>query len=223
MAPELSEEDVSRGCEAAKQYGVGSVTLRPADVQLAAQWLKGSAVTPFAVVSYPHGAATTAVKNYETRDLLQRGARGIETPLNYGKVVSRQFQYVEMELIQMVQECHRAGATLTLDIEFPMLTPDLRVIACKIARRSEVDRVRAVSLYGSGVPTREDLAFLSSRLGDLAVLDAGAWVRTLEDALLAYDCGASGFQTTDPAPILDAWKAELQRRQEAANPKPENE
>jgi deoxyribose-phosphate aldolase len=116
LAQDLPEEEVARGCELAKRYGAGAVTLRPADVQLGAQWLKGSGATVASVVSYPHGASTTAVKNYETRDLLQRGARAIETPLNLGKTISRQFQYVEMELIQMAQECHRAGATLTLDI-----------------------------------------------------------------------------------------------------------
>jgi deoxyribose-phosphate aldolase len=215
MAFDLSEEDVLRGCEMAKQYRVASVTLRPADVQLAGPWLKGSAVVPAAVVSYPHGAATTAVKNYETRDLLQRGARAIETPLNLGKVISRQFQYVEMELIQMAQECHRAGATLTLDIEFPTLAPDLRVIACKIAKRSEVDRVRAVSAFGEGRPSKEDLEFLATKLGDLVALDAGAWARTLEDALLAYGAGASSFQTTAAPAILDAWTAELKRREES--------
>jgi len=104
VAPDLSESDVARGCETAKQYGIGWVTLRPADVQLASQWLKGSAVIPVAAVSYPHGRRPPRSKNYETRDMLQRGARSIETPLNLGKVVSRQFQYVEMELIQMVQE-----------------------------------------------------------------------------------------------------------------------
>lgn len=217
VAPDLSETDVARGCETAKRYGIGWATFRPADVQLASQWLKGASVIPSAVVSYPHGAATTAVKNYETRDLLQRGARSVETPLNLGKVLSRQFQYVEIELIQIVQECHRAGATLTLSIEFPRLTtPDLRVIATKIARRTEVDRVRAVSLYGGDRVSREDLAFLAGKLGGLVALDAGGWVRTLDDAMLAYDYGATSFQTLDPAPILDAWKAELHRREEAA-------
>jgi deoxyribose-phosphate aldolase len=215
VAPALSEEEVARGCELAREYGVASVTLRPADVQLAAQWLKGSEVVPAGVVSYPHGASTTAVKNYETRDLLQRGARMIETPLNMGKVVSRQFQYVEMELIQMAQECHRAGATLTLDLEFPMLAPDLRVIACKIAKRSEVDRVRAVSAHGTGRPSREELQFLSLKLGDLTALDAGAWVETLEEALFVYECGATSFQTGNAAAILDAWRAELKRREQA--------
>lgn len=220
LAPNLPEEAVSRACDQARRDRIGAVTLRPADVQLASEWLKGSGVTPVGVVSYPHGAATTAVKNYETRDLLQRGARGIETPINLGKLISRQFQYVEMELIQMAQECHRAGAKLTLDIEWPALAPDLRIIACKIAKRSEVDKVRAVSAYGTGVPTPEDLRFLSERLGTLAALDGGAWVRTLEDALLAHECGAMSFQTLDPAPILEAWRGELKRREEIERASP---
>ena len=219
LAPDLSEEDVARGCEKAKAYGIASVTLRPADMQAASQWLRGSSVMPIAAVSYPHGAATTAVKNYETRDMLQRGAKGIETPLNLGKLRSRGFQYVEMELIQMVSECRRAGAGVTLDIEFPSLVePDLRVIACKIAKRTEVERVRAVSLYGTGKPSLEDMEFLKSKLGDAAKLDAGGWIRTLDDVQWALAAGAVSYQTTDPAPILDAWREELKRRAAVANP-----
>ena len=135
-----------------------------------------------------------------------------------GKMVSRQFQYVEMELIQMAQECHRASATLTLDIEFPTLAADLRVIVCKIAKRSEVDRVRAVSAHGQGTPSREDLEFLAFKLGDLAALDAGGWVRTLEEAMWVHEAGAASFQTTNAPAILDAWTVELKRRAELERP-----
>ena len=218
LAPDLTEDEVAHACQKAKRYGIASVTLRPLDVQLGSQWLKGSGVVPATVVSYPHGTATTAIKNYETRDLLQRGARMIETPLNLSKVLSRNFQYVELELIQMVTECKRAGATVTLDIELPSLAPDLRTIACKIAKRTEVDRVRAVSLFGPGRPSLEDLAFLKARLGELAQLDAGAWVRTLDEAEEAYNAGAASFQTTDPEPILAAWREKLKGMADATTP-----
>lgn len=214
LAPDLTERDVAEGCETAKRYGIGWVTLRPADVQTAVEFLKGSEVVPVAAVSYPHGAATTAVKNYETRDMLQRGAKSVETPLNMGKFRSRNFQYVEMELIQIVTECRRAGATVTLDIEFPSLAQDLRVIVSKIAKRTEVDRVRAVSLFGTGRPSAEDLRFLREKLGSYAALDAGGWVRSLDDAKAAFEAGAASFQTTEAGAILDAWRDELQRREQ---------
>jgi deoxyribose-phosphate aldolase len=216
LAPDLSEEEVSRGCDVARKYRIGFVTLRPCDVQLASQWLGNSGVVPVAAVSYPHGAATTAVKNYETRDMLQRGAKAIETPLAIGKLKSRSFQYLETEIIQIVTECRRAGASVTLDIEVASLALDLRVIACRIARRTEVDRVRAAALHPGSRPAPEDLAFLKSKLGDSTALDAGAWVRTLEDAKAAYQAGAVSFQTIDPAPILDAWREELKSRDQQA-------
>src|SRR4051812_30874690 len=52
LAPDFTEDDVARGCDLAKSYGIRSVTLRPADVQLASQWLSGSGVIAGAAVSY---------------------------------------------------------------------------------------------------------------------------------------------------------------------------
>ncbi len=216
LAPDLTEDDIARGCDLAKQYAIASVTLRPADMQLAAQFLSGRGITATAAISYPHGASTTATKNYEVRDMLQRGAKAVETPVNLGKLKSRAFQYIELEVMQIVTECRRAGAAVTLDLELPLLAADLRVIACKIARRTEVDRIRAASLYCSEHPTLADVQFLKSRASEAQSVDAGAWVRTLEDALAVYEAGASSFQTTDPAAILDAWKQELTNREAAA-------
>ena len=166
-----------------------------------------------AVVSYPHGAATTAVKVYETRDVLQRGAKIVETVLNVGKMVSRQFRYVETELLQMAQECHRNSATLVVDLELPWLSSDLRVIACRVAKRSEVDVVRASSLFGPSTYTIEDLKFLVEKCGEQVQVDAGHSVRKWEEAVAAYDAGCTGFQSINPTMILDEWHAELARRE----------
>jgi deoxyribose-phosphate aldolase len=152
------------------------------------------------------------VKLYETRDALGRGAKSIETVLNAGAMISRQFRYIETELLQMAQECHRAGATLIVDLELPWLAPDLRVIACRIARRAEVDVVRPASLFGPPGSTVEDLRFLLEKCGDLVKLDAGNLVRKWEEAETAYSVGCVGFQSTDPGPILESWRAELARR-----------
>ncbi len=216
VAPHLSDDDVARGCETARRYGVRSVTLRAADVQLASKWLEGSGVLPVAAIAYPHGAATTAVKNYEVRDALQRGARGVEAVVSLGKLRSRSFQYLELEISQMVTECRRAGATVTLDLELPALAAeDLRIIAAKIARRTEVDRVRAASLYCPGTVTAADFEWLRARMPDHVVVDAGP-ASELAHLLAAYEAGASGVQTVDAAAILDAWREELKRRQNAA-------
>ena len=88
------------------------------------------------VVSYPHGSSSTVGKLYETRDLLRRGVTEIDTVINLGKMISRQFQYVEMELQQMAEACHEGGAILKVAFENGYLTEDLKTIACKIVKRA---------------------------------------------------------------------------------------
>lgn len=216
LAPALTEEQVSQACGVAKKYRVGRITVRPADLDLVCEWMKGSGIPVCAAISYPHGADTTAVKLYAVRDALSRGARCVETVLNPGKVASRQFRYVESELMQMAQECRRHSAELVVDFELAGLPLDLRVIACRIARRAEVSWVRAGSLSGPSEYTMEDLQFIRERLGDLVELDAGPAVRTLADVQRAHEIGCSAFVTDDPGHILEAWTAELKRREAEA-------
>jgi deoxyribose-phosphate aldolase len=215
LDPSFSEDQVAQACGVARNRAVGRITVRPSDLDLVSEWLKGSGIPIATAISYPHGSDTTAVKIYAVRDALSRGARFIETVLNPGKVASRQFRYLESELMQMAQECRRHSAELIVDLDVAGLPEDLRVIACRIARRAEVPWVRAASLHGSSDHRAEDLQFLAARLGDLVQLDAGCSVRTVEDLQRAYEIGCLGFQTSDPAPILDAWTAELKTRQEA--------
>jgi len=212
LSPRFSDEQIVRACDVARKNSVASVTTRPIDIATVVRAIGSTGIRVGAAVSYPHGAATTAAKLYESRDALQRGATFIETVLNPGAMASRQFRYIETELLQMAQECRRAGATLILDLELPWLPPDLRVIACRIARRAEVDVVRVASLFGPSGYTIEDLAFLIEKCGELVRVDAGHLVRKWEDAEAAYAAGCAGFQSTDPTPIVESWRAELARR-----------
>ena len=221
LEPNGSEEQVAKACDIARRYRVGRFTVRPADLDLVKQWMQGSGIPIATTAGYPHAAETTAAKLYAVSDALRRGANAVETVLNLGKTVSRQFRYVESELTQMAQECHRAGAELIVDLELGWLAQDLRVIACRIAKRAEVDWVRAGSLFGPGQYGAGDLRFLVGKLGDLVKVDAGPSVNTIDEALSAHASGVMAFQTVNPAPLLDAWTAELKRRATgAAQPPP---
>src|SRR5512139_2168194 len=71
LRPELTDEQVLEGCRLAQRYDVASVCVRPSDVDLAVRTLKGTSVAVGSVVGFPDGGATTAVKLYETRDLIR--------------------------------------------------------------------------------------------------------------------------------------------------------
>lgn len=216
LRPELSDEHVIEGCHLARRYDAASVCVRPSDVELAARTLKGASVAVGSVVGFPHGGSTTATKLYEARDLLRRGATEIDMVLNIGKLISRQFQYVEMEILQIAQACHESGALLKVIFENAYLTEDLKIIACKISKRAEADFVKTSTGFAPSGYTREDLILMKRVVKDVCRVKAAGGVRTLEQALEVYELGCDRFGATQTAAILDAWKARLEARQAQA-------
>jgi deoxyribose-phosphate aldolase len=204
----LSEEEVRTGCEIARQYAIAAVTVRPSDADLSVEWMKGSGVAVGSVVGYPHGCSTTSVKLYETRDLLRRGITEIDTVINLGKLISRQFQYVEMELQQMAAACHEGGAILKVAFENGYLTGDLKTIACKIVKRAGADYARTSTPFGPLPYSLEDIALMKRLLGDRAKIKASGGVRTISDVLELREAGCARIGTIATVAILEDWKAQ---------------
>ncbi|MBZ5592265.1 MAG: deoxyribose-phosphate aldolase [Acidobacteriia bacterium] len=209
VRPELTDEQVAAGCDLAKRYQVASVSVRPCDVDLAVRLLGGTGVAVGTVAGFPHGSTTTAVKLYEIRDVLRRGAKEVDMVLNIAKLLSRQFQYVETELLQAAEECHKQGALLKVIFENAYLTDELKIIACRICGRAEVDFVKTSTAFAASGYTVEDLKLMRAHTPQHIGVKAAGGVRTLEKALEVYALGCSRFGATATAGILDAWKARL--------------
>jgi deoxyribose-phosphate aldolase len=209
LRPELSQEEVHTGCEIARQYSIAAVTVRPSDVDLAVDWMRGSGVAVASVVSYPHGSSTTSVKLYETRDLLGRGVTEIDTVINLGKMISRQFQYVETELQQLAAACHDAGAILKVAFENGYLTDDLKAIACEIVKRAGVDYARTSTPFGPAPYSLADVALMKGLLGEYTKIKASGGVRTISEVLELREAGCARIGTIATVAILEDWKAKL--------------
>src|SRR5579872_6088536 len=216
VGPELTDEQVVAGCELAKRYQVASATVRPCDVDLAVRLLTGSGVTPGSIAGFPHGSSTTAVKLYEIRDVLRRGAKEVDMVLNISKLLSRQFQYVETELLQSAEECHKQGALLKVIFENAYLTDELKIIACRISARAEADFVKTSTAFAATGYTIDDLKLMRKHTPAHIGVKAAGGVRTLDKALEVYQVGCSRFGATATAAILDAWKARLSENVGAA-------
>ncbi|OYT68664.1 MAG: hypothetical protein CFK52_14580, partial [Chloracidobacterium sp. CP2_5A] len=89
--------------------------------------------------SYPYGWQSTAVKVFEARDLIRRGARRVDVVVNVAKLQTREFQFVETELIQLAQACHESGAKLRAILQTQWLGEEQKLVVCKITKRSETD------------------------------------------------------------------------------------
>lgn len=209
LRPELPDAQVIEGCRVAREYNVATVTVRPCDVDTAVRAMEGSGIGVSTVAGFPHGSATTATKLYEVRDLLRRGACEVDMVLNIGRLVSRQFEYVETELAQAAEACHEGGALLKVIFENAYLTDELKIIACRIATNAGADFVKTSTGYAPSGATIEDLKLMRAHAGANVRIKAAGGVRTLEGVLEAYKVGCSRIGATATVAILEAWKRQL--------------
>ena len=212
LDPDLSEDQVRDGCYQASEYGVACAIVRPCDVDVAIRTLRGSGVRVGSVADFPHGSATTGAKIYEVRDLVRRGVAEIDTVINRGKLYSRQFRYLETELEQLAAACREENVVVKLILECPGLPLDLKIIACRIAKRAGVHFVSTCTGFGPNC-TPEDVRLLVEKCNPLANVKAAGGISTLDAALDMYNAGADRLSLTQTASILDEWKKHL-----AANP-----
>jgi deoxyribose-phosphate aldolase len=131
LRPEWTEGQVIDACEKAARLGVHCVMVRPCDVDAAVR----TGVRIGSVCGWPFGDQTTGVKLYETRDLLRRGAKEIDFVLNPSRLLSRQFQYMETELLQAVEACHKEGAVIKIVFPSDVLTYEAKLVGARICSR----------------------------------------------------------------------------------------
>jgi deoxyribose-phosphate aldolase len=189
----LDEQDIARGCELARQHACAAVIVRPCDLDQAARWAGN-----VCLAAHIDGTATTSVKAFAVRDALRRGAREIDTILNTGKLRSRQFQYLEMELTQLAEACHESAARLKVHLESEYLDHELKILACRIGRRAGIDCL--------ATNDAADLPMLREYARERFQLKFTGEVAALDPLLALREAGCSRVQLADPWPLVAAWQ-----------------
>ena len=209
VKPSLTNLQVVEGIELAKRYRVACVSVRPCDVDLAVRTLADSPVRPGGVVGFPHGSQNTATKLYEARDLLRRGAKEIDMVIALSALLSREFQHVQTELVQMAETCRRESAVLKVILENAYLTDELKIVACRCCARAGVDFVRTSTGFAPSGCVIEDIKLMRRHLPEEIGVKAAGGLRTLDQALGVRAAGATRIGTSSTAAILDEWQARL--------------
>jgi deoxyribose-phosphate aldolase len=175
----------------ASTLAVQCVMVRPCDVDAAVR----SGIRVGSVCGWPNGDQTTGVKLYEARDLLRRGAKEVDFVLNPSRLLSRQFQYVDMELMQAVDACHKEGAIIKIVFPAGILNYEAKLVAARICSRVGPD-FAVISSEG-------DIAALRPHFSD----DIGlkySYVGSRADMERLLAAGCSRFGCDDPEALLKA-------------------
>jgi deoxyribose-phosphate aldolase len=207
LRPELTEAEVTAGCQLARRYHVASVCAKPCDVVLAARLLAGSDVAVGTVVGFPHGNSTTAVKVAEARQALADGSAELDMVINIGALRSGQTAFVRDE-IKAVVAAARGQALVKVILENAYLTPEERVAGCQLAEAAGADFVKTSTGFAPTGATVADVKLMRATVGPRVQVKAAHGIRTLDALLEIIDAGATRVGATATATILD----DFQRR-----------
>ncbi|MBS5949048.1 MAG: deoxyribose-phosphate aldolase [Clostridium sp.] len=206
LKPEATEKEVEKLCKEALEYNFASVCINPSMVEKAVEMLKGSDVKVCTVIGFPLGATTTEVKAFETEDVIKKGATEVDMVINVGKLKEGNLGYVKKD-IEAVVNAAKGKALTKVIIETCLLTDEEKVTACKLSKEAGADFVKTSTGFSTGGATAKDIKLMRETVGEELGVKASGGVRSLEDAELMIENGASRIGASASIAICEGTKS----------------
>lgn len=216
LHPTMTDEQIKQGCFVARQHDVATACIKPYSIPMCREWLAGSDVKCCAVIGFPHGNSTTAIKVIEAEEAVLAGAPEIDMVVNVGKVLGGQWDYVERE-VRLINEAVTAqGGILKVIFENDYLKDEHIIRLCEVCTSAKAAFVKTSSGYGfvkqdnghynyRGA-TDAHLALMRKHCPPHVQIKAAGGVRTLDDLLRVRALGCSRSGATATKEILEEAK-----------------
>lgn len=213
LHPSMSDAEVGKGCQMARDYGVASACVKPYSIRQAREILEGSDVLVCAVIGFPHGNSTTGIKVIEAESASIAGAREIDMVVNVGKVKSTDWEYVSREIHLINEAVVAQGGLLKVIFENDYLEEREIVRLCEICSEAEVAFVKTSTgfgfvkgedgRYGYRGATLEHLKLMREHVSEKVQIKAAGGIRTLDELLAARKIGVTRIGASSTKAILD--------------------
>jgi len=203
LRPELTEDDIRKGCEIAIKYDVATVCCSPSDLALVAKLLKGSDVKPTTVIGFPHGYNTTETKKFEAEQAIKDGALELDMVLNISKLRSGDYDYVKKDIEAVVEVSQAHNVPVKVIFENFYLTDEQKIKASKLSEEAGADFVKTSTGFAGGGATLEDLRLMRENVSKNVQVKAAGGVRDLDMALKVREIGCTRFGATRTEGIME--------------------
>ena len=206
LKPFVTLDDMKIHCETADKYGFKTVAVNNAVVEYCAGLLQNSLTVCDAAVSFPLGQCTLETKIFETNDVIEKGAKEVDYVVNIVELKSGNWEYIEKEMISIVNACNKNGVISKVIFENCYLNDDEKRKLCQIALKVHPNFIKTSTGFGSGGATEEDIRLMKSVVGDEIKIKAAGGIRDLRTALSMIWAGASRIGTSCGTQIIDELK-----------------
>ncbi len=188
LRPTATWQEIQTLLDEAMEFGCASACIPPSFVYEAVSYVDGK-LPICTVVGFPNGYTTTASKLFETEDALEDGAEEIDMVINLGWVKDGLWDLIEDEISQLRDLCD--SAILKVIVETSELTKQEKIHLCEIVGNAGADFIKTSTGFASGGATAEDIQLMKAHVDPDLAIKASGGIRTLEDAALFMELGAS--------------------------------
>lgn len=185
----VKQKVVKAFCEEAIRYRLASVCVNPVHVAFVRQQLEGTEVKTCAVIGFPLGANTPAVKAMEAADAIRNGAQELDMVINIGALRDGDDDLVHAD-IRGVVEAAEGKALVKVIIETCYLTDEEKIRACELCLRAGADFVKTSTGFGPGGATVADIRLMRRVVGDRMKIKASTGINNRETAKMMIGAGA---------------------------------
>ena len=203
LRPELTQQDIRKGCEIAIKYNVATVCCSPTEVALVKQLLEGSDIKTTTIIGFPHGYNKTETKVFEAEQALKDGAVELDMVLNISRLISGDYEYVKNDIQAVVEVAHRHNTLVKVIFENHYLTDEQKRRACELAEAAGADFVKTSTGFADGGATHEDLRLMRECVSEKVQVKAAGGVRDLEAAVKVREIGCTRFGATATEAIME--------------------
>lgn len=208
LKPEATAAQIDTLCDEARAHRFFSVCVNSCWVPRCVERLRGAESIVCAVVGFPLGAASSAVKAYEARWAVEAGAREVDMVVNLGELIVGSLKTVEFDIRAVVDAARAADASALIKVilETRALKDDQIRAGCQAAAAAGADFVKtSTGFHAGGGATIEHVRLMTTEVAKLRPemrVKASGGIRDRETALAMLEAGASRLGTSSGIAIV---------------------
>jgi deoxyribose-phosphate aldolase len=206
LKPDATVAEIEQLCAEARQYRLLGVCVHGSWIRHARVCLQDTPIKVVSVAGFPLGAATAAVKRFETEIAIADGADEVDVVLNIGRLKQGDDNYVLQELRDVVQAA--AGRPVKAILETCLLDDNEKIRACRITVESGAQFVKTSTGFSAGGATAADVALMRKTVGTNFGNKAAGGIRDAKAALAMIEAGATRIGASASVAIIRSLSAE---------------
>ena len=153
LTPIATEDQVIQWCAEAERFNFPTVCLYPSYVVQAVELLHGKRPKVCAVIGFPSGVTTAAVKLYEAQEAIEHGAAELDVMVNLGWLKMGKTNAIHRELADI---CELGLPTVKAVLETHLLTDAEKHLAVEVCMDAGISLIKTNTGWCGGV-TVEDV------------------------------------------------------------------